>query len=192
MYASLLYNGLHEKLNVEVGGRLNVHSQYGTNYTYTINPSFAITKQLRVFGSIATGFKAPSLYQLFSSAGNPELQAEKSINYETGIQYNAKNIRQRLVYFYREIETGLDFDYINFVYYNIPNQVVRGIEYEVSVTPVRNLNITGNYTYLNGNDFVQSRVTTSDTAYSYLLRRPKHHINLNIGCLLYTSPSPRD
>lgn len=181
MYASLLYNGINEKLNVEVGGRLNVHSQYGTNYTYTINPSFAITKQLRVFGSIATGFKAPSLYQLFSSAGNPELQAEKSINYETGIQYTAKNIRQRLVYFYREIETGLDFDYISFVYYNIPNQVVRGIEYEVSVTPVRNLNITGNYTYLNGNDFVQSRVTTTDTAYSYLLRRPKHHINLNIG-----------
>ena len=183
MYASLLYNGINEKLNVEVGGRLNVHSQYGTNYTYTINPSFAITNQLRVFGSIATGFKAPSLYQLFSSAGNPELQAEKSINYETGIQYNAKNIRQRLVYFYREIETGLDFDYISFVYYNIPNQVVRGIEYELSVTPFRNLNITGNYTYLNGNDFIQSRITTTDTAYSYLLRRPKHHINLNIGYL---------
>ncbi|TWI83395.1 vitamin B12 transporter [Lacibacter cauensis] len=181
MYASLLYNGINEKLNIELGGRLNVHSQYGTNYTYTINPSFAITNQLRVFGSIATGFKAPSLYQLFSSAGNPELKAEKSINYETGIQYNAKNIRQRLVYFYREIETGLDFDYISFVYYNIPNQVVRGVEYEVSVTPVRNLSITGNYTYLNGNDFVQSRVTTTDTAYSYLLRRPKHHINLNIG-----------
>jgi vitamin B12 transporter len=181
MYASLLYNGINEKLNIELGGRLNVHSQYGTNYTYTINPSFALTNQLRVFGSIATGFKAPSLYQLYSSAGNPDLQAEKSINYETGIQYNAKNIRQRLVYFYREIETGLDFDYISFVYYNIPNQVVRGVEYEVSVTPVRNLSITGNYTYLNGNDFVQSRVTTTDTAYNYLLRRPKHHININIG-----------
>ena len=158
MYASLLYNGINEKLNIEVGGRLNVHSRYGSNYTYTFNPSYAITTQLRLFGSIATGFKAPSLYQLFSSAGNPDLQAEKSINYETGLQFNAKNIRQRLVYFYREIETGLDFDYISFVYYNIPNQVVRGIEYKVSVTPLRNLSITGNYTYLNGNDFVQSRV----------------------------------
>ena len=181
MYASLLYNGINEKLNVELGGRLNVHSQYGTNYTYTFNPSYAISNQLRVFGSVATGFKAPSLYQLFSSAGNPDLKAEKSINYEIGLQHTVNKIRQRLVYFYREIETGLDFDYISFVYYNIPNQVVRGIEYEVSVTPVRNLSITGNYTYLNGNDFVQSRITTADTAYSYLLRRPKHHINLNIG-----------
>ncbi len=181
MYASLLYNGLNEKLNVEIGGRLNVHSRYGSNYTYTFNPSYALIKQLRVFGSVATGFKAPSLYQLYSSAGNADLQAEKSINYEAGLQHTGKKIQQRLVYFYREIKTGLEFDYINFVYYNIPNQIVRGAEYEVSVTPVTNLNITGNYTYLNGNDFIQSRTTTKDTAYSYLLRRPKHHLNVNIG-----------
>ena len=181
MYASLLYNGINEKLNVEVGGRLNVHSRYGSNYSYTFNPSYAITTQLRLFGSIATGFKAPSLYQLYSSAGNPDLQAEKSMNYEAGVQHTVKKLRQRLVYFYREIETGLDFDYINFVYYNIPNQVVRGVEYEINITPVRNLSINGNYTYLNGNDFIQSRISAKDTAYSYLLRRPKHHINLNIG-----------
>jgi vitamin B12 transporter len=181
MYASLLYNGLHEKLNIEVGGRLNVHSRYGSNYTYTFNPSFQLTEHLRLFGSIATGFKAPSLYQLYSSSGNSNLAAEKSINYEAGLQHNYQKIQHRLVYFYREIETGLDFDYLNFVYYNIPNQVVRGLEYELKFKPISNLTITGNYTYLNGNDYIQSRITANDTAYSYLLRRPKHHININAG-----------
>jgi vitamin B12 transporter len=181
MYASLLYQGAGQKLNIEAGGRLNVNSRYGTNYTYTFNPSYAFSKNWRMFGSIATGFKAPSLYQLFSFAGNTNLRPEESINYEIGAQHTAKNIRHRAVYFYREIKTGLDFDYINFVYYNIPNQIVRGIEYELTATPVKNLTLTANYTYIAGNEFVQSRLTTKDTAYRYLLRRPAHHININVG-----------
>ena len=181
MYASLIYNGLNEKLNIEVGGRLNVNSKYGSNYTYTFNPSYALGKYLRLFGSIATGFKAPSLYQLYSSAGNKALKPEESINYEMGMQHSYKNIRHRAVFFYREITTGLDFDYINFLYYNIPNQIVRGLEYDLNITAVKNLSITANYTFLAGNEFVQSRVSTKDSTYNYLLRRPKHNVNLNIG-----------
>lgn len=181
MYASLIYNSLNEKLNMEVGGRLNVNSRFGSNYTYTFNPSYTFSKSLRVFGSIATGFKAPSLYQLYSFAGNSELKPEESINYEIGLQHTSKKIRHRAVFFYREVKTGLDFDNINFVYYNIPNQIVRGLEYEVSVAPVKNISVTGNYTFLAGNEFVQSRITTKDTAYDYLLRRPAHNFNFNLN-----------
>lgn len=181
MYASLIYNGLNEKLNVEAGGRLNVNSKYGSNYTYTFNPSYALSKQLRLFGSAATGFKAPSLYQLYSFAGNETLRPEESINYEIGVQHSVKNISHRAVFFYREVKTGIDFDYINFVYYNIPNQIVRGFEYELTATPVKNLTVTANYTFLAGNEFVQSRITTKDSSYSYLLRRPKHNVNINAG-----------
>jgi vitamin B12 transporter len=181
MYASLMYAGFNDKLTIEMGGRLNVNSRFGTNYTYTFNPSYTFTKNLRIFGSIATGFKAPSLYQLYSSAGNPDLQPEESINYEVGLQQQGKKIQHRLVYFYREIETGLDFNFVTFRYYNIPNQIVRGLEYEFNYALIKNVNITGNYTYLNGSDFIQSRETTKDTAYNYLLRRPAHNINLTIG-----------
>jgi vitamin B12 transporter len=181
MYASLIYNGLNEKLNIEVGGRLNVNSKYGSNYTYTFNPSYALSKQVRLFGSIATGFKAPSLYQLYSFAGNETLRPEESINYEVGLQHSAKSLRHRAVFFYREVKTGLDFDYANFVYYNIPNQIVRGLEYEVAASLSKNITVTANYTFLAGTEFVQSRITTKDSSYSYLLRRPKHNINVNIA-----------
>lgn len=181
MYASLFYKGANNKLNIELGGRLNVNSRYGSNYTYTFNPSYLLNQQLRVFGSIATGFKAPSLYQLYSSAGQRNLQPEKSRNYEIGLQHQTKKLQHRLVYFYREIKTGIDFNYSTFKYYNIPNQIVRGLEYEFTVTPVENLTITGNYTYLNGTDKIQSRVTTKDTSYQYLLRRPAHNLNIQIG-----------
>lgn len=181
MYASLFYKGLQEKLFIELGGRLNVNSRFGSNYTYTFNPSYVLNKYLRVFGSIATGFKAPSLYQLYSSFGDRTLQPELSRNYEIGLQYQSKKLQHRLVYFYRDIKTGLDFNFSSFRYYNIPNQIVRGLEYEFSAALTQKLTISGNYTFLNGTDFIQSRVTTKDSAYQYLLRRPAHNLNLTIG-----------
>jgi vitamin B12 transporter len=48
--------------------------------------------QRRIFGSIASGFKAPSLYQLYAGGGigNAALLAEKSVNYEIGLQHQHK------------------------------------------------------------------------------------------------------
>jgi len=181
-YASLFYNSNH--LNIELGGRYNKHSQYGNNYTYTFNPSYNFNKHYRIFGSIATGFKAPSLYQLFApfGTGNANLKAEKSINYEIGVQQQQQAISNRLVFFYRNIDNGIDYNYINYSYYNYVSQVVRGIEYEVSIQPTKALTITGNYTYLSGQQTTQNRATNKDTVtYNYLLRRPKHNVNLVAG-----------
>lgn len=185
IYGSLIYNGLDKKLNVELGARLNENSRYGSNHTFTFNPSYSINNRFRVFGSIATGFKTPSLYQLYDAyAGNIKLRPEESITYEAGIEENGKNVRQRAVFFYRETKTGIDFDYLNFKYYNIPNQIVRGIEYELTMTPVKNLQFILNYTMLKGTEFVQSRLTQKDTAYSYMLKRPDHSMTVQAGYTL--------
>ncbi len=182
LYASLIFNSVNKKLSIEAGGRVNVNSKYGTNYTYTFNPSFAFNEKLQVFGSVATGFKVPSLYQLYAGfAGNDRLQPEESINYEAGIRYAQKKVLQRLVYFYRNVNRGLDFNFIDFKYYNIPNQRAHGIEYEVSWQPIKNLDIRANASFLNGKEFVQSRVTTKDSSYTYLLRRPQVQTNIQIG-----------
>ncbi len=110
LYASLLYKSKQDRFHAELGGRLNVHSQYGSNVTYTFNPSLAVTEQVRLFGSVATGYKAPTLYQLYSPYGNADLQPETSVNYEAGVQWQPKTVTARLVYFYRNIRSGLDFD----------------------------------------------------------------------------------
>jgi vitamin B12 transporter len=181
-YASLFLSALNKKLNVEVGGRTNKHSRYGSNSTFTFNPSFSITKNWRVFGSIASGFKAPSIYQVFDQySGNLDLQPEKSTNYELGIQQSHSKVSSRIVYFHRDIKNGIDYDYVNFKYFNFVKQVVDGGELELSVQPVKALNITANYTYIGGDEKTQSRKSTNDTTYNYLLRRPKGSINLNVG-----------
>lgn len=187
IYSSLLFSSTNKKLNIELGGRLNTHSRYGSNYTYTFNPSYTINNNYRIFGSIASGFKAPSLYQLYAGGGigNAALLAEKSVNYEIGIQQQYKKISNRIVFFYRDIKDGIDYRNpnpgITSGYFNFIQQVVRGIEYEVSVQPTSKLSITGNYTYLASDENTQSRVNFKDTSYTYLLRRPKHNINASIA-----------
>jgi vitamin B12 transporter len=181
-YSSLFLNGVNKRLNVEIGGRLNKHSRYGNNSTYTFNPSFSINKNWRVFGSIASGFKAPSIFQLFDVfSGNPDLKPEKSINYETGVQQVHEKISSRVVYFHREIKNGIDYNYTTFKYFNFVKQTVNGLELELLLKPVKGLNINANYTLITGEEQTQSRKNFRDTVYNHLLRRPKHNINLTVG-----------
>ena len=181
LYTSLFFTHLHEKLNIELGGRLNVHSAYGSNYTYTFNPSFSLNDHFRIFSSVATGFKAPSLYQLYSSYGKPDLEPEVSTNYEIGVSQAHDKWQSRLVYFYRNIKDGIDFNNVKFAYVNINKQKVRGLEVETSFQPIQKLTFSANYAYLNPTESSQSRVTFKDTTYKHLLRRPEHMANVAIG-----------
>jgi vitamin B12 transporter len=181
-YSSLLFNAFNKKLNVEIGGRTNHHSRYGTNSTYTFNPSYTIDKNWRVFGSVASGFKAPSIFQVFDQfSGNLDLQPEKSTNYELGIQQSNEKISSRMVYFHRDIKNGIDYDNINFKYFNFVKQTVDGLEMELTATPVKNLSVSANYTLITGSEQTQSRKNVHDTTYNYLLRRPKNNINITIA-----------
>ncbi|MDZ4809736.1 MAG: TonB-dependent receptor [Bacteroidota bacterium] len=181
-YGSLLFNALNKKLNVEIGARTNKHSRYGSNSTYTFNPSYNINKEWRVFGSIASGFKAPSIFQVFDVfSGNPDLKPEESTNYEIGVQQLQKKINSRVVYFHRDIKNGIDYNYSTFQYFNFVKQTVNGLELELSAKPTQKLNIAANYTLITGDEQTQSRKSFNDTSYNHLLRRPKHTINLNVG-----------
>ena len=179
VYSSLIFQ--EKAFSIEFGGRWNQHSRYGNNITYTFNPSWKWNEHLRIFGSIATGYKAPTLYQLYSSNGNLDLQPEKAITYEIGLQQRHKKLTERWVFFYRNTDNGIDFNSISFKYFNYINQTSKGLEYEFTLEPVKKLTLTGNYTWMASEETTQSRVNFSDTSYQYLLRRPKHTVNLTAG-----------
>jgi len=179
LYTSLIYTGLNNRLNIEAGGRLNTHSRYGSNATYTINPSYALSPKLRLFASVASGFKAPSIYQL---SNNEALKAERSVTYESGADYRSNKVAARALYFNRNIDNGIDYNYITFNYYNYIQQKVQGLETELTFKPIDALTLQANYTYLRGEETSQNRITNKDTiTYNYLLRRPAHSLNMSIG-----------
>lgn len=181
-YGSLIVSTRNKRLNVEIGGRTNDHSKYGNNSTYTFNPSFSISKSFRVFGSIASGFKTPSIFQLYDAfSGNPDLKPEKSTNYELGFQFSNQKIGARLVYFHRDIKNGIDYNNSTFTYFNFIKQTVDGSELEITFKPVKQLFISFNHTLITGEEQTQSRKSFNDTSYNHLLRRPKHNINMTVG-----------
>jgi len=182
LYSSLLINDAAKKWLLELGTRFNHHSRYGDNQTFTISPSYVVNQNLRIISSVSSGFKAPSLYQI---SYNDQLKAETSINTELGVDYTSSPINARLVYFNRSINNGIDYNYIDYNFFNFIKQKVNGLELELSHRLPHNQNVSVNYTLLNGQETNQNRITTTDTiTYNYLLKRPKHSLQINYSVAL--------
>ena len=179
IYSIVQYSALRKKFFLEGGFRVIEDSRFGFNSIGTISFTYHTSEFSRIFSNISSGFKAPSLYQLFSPFGNRNLLPEKSVNTEFGFQLQLKKTQQRYVLFYRNIFDGLDFNYQTYTYYNFGEQKVFGFELEHQWEISKRVRLIANYTGLWGTETVQSRVTTFDTTYNYLLKRPQTTINLS-------------
>jgi vitamin B12 transporter len=78
------------------GVRVDDHSVYGTHETYNLNASARLNDSLRLRASYAQGFKAPTLYQLYSGYGNAALSPELAQSYDGGIEYSGAQGTVRL------------------------------------------------------------------------------------------------
>jgi vitamin B12 transporter len=175
--------------NLELGGRYNKHQEYGENFTYNITPSIAITKGIKLYGTISTAFKAPTLENLFGEFGaNLELKPEKSQNYEAGIDFKfAENkYNLRLAGYKRDLTNAIVYGNVSFI--NLANQKVQGFELEPSLN-LGKFNAKGYYAYVQGSEFNYISNTVAD----YLVRKAKHvfgvHAGVQVAKELYVSSS---
>ena len=161
-------------LNVNAGGRLNNHSEYGTQFTYNINPSFALKSSkdnsyTKFFASYSTSFITPSLSQLFGFFGpNPNLNPEENVTVEGGIefQFDAK-YRISGLFFTRDEDNTVLF--VEGGYINAEDALTaRGVEIELTANPIEKLQITANYAFTEYDDAPAIRI-------------PKHKANLQLG-----------
>lgn len=155
-------------LNLNIGARLNNHSEYGSNFVYNFNPSYVIKNTngyVKLMGSYATSYITPSLNQLFGNFGaNPDLDPEEDRTIEGGLEYAANDkLRISALYFNRKEE--------NFVFYgatgydNAENTIeAKGVEVELNYTPIAAFNIGANYTFTE---------REGDAG----IRLPKHKVN---------------
>ncbi|HEX8461123.1 MAG TPA: TonB-dependent receptor [Segetibacter sp.] len=155
VYASFLLTNL-SGFNNEIGFRYNNHSIYGSNATFSFNPSFNIDENTRVFLNISSGYKIPTLYQLYSEAGNKNLNPEKSINYELGVQAFSNNKRNsfRVLGFKRDIKNLIVYysDPVTYAaqYINRDKQNDYGFEFESNIALDKIGNWLNNLTYVDG------------------------------------------
>ena len=129
--------------------------------------------------SFGTGFKAPSLFYLFDPAfGNPELQPEKSIGWDTGFEqyFLQGKVGVALTYFNLKLENMFGFD-ASYRTVNIAKASSHGFEITASVIDLNNFSANANYTFTKAKDEYE----LSEDYEKSLLRRPKHQASFNIN-----------
>lgn len=182
-YAALNYT--YNGFSIEGGGRFNHHSEYGSNFAFNINPSYFFGKTLKVFGNLSSGYKTPSLYQLFSFYGNRDLKPETSITAEAGLQAFTKNEKSslRVLYYKRRVEDVIAFFYnsstFRSYYINQDKQKDHGFEVEANSKLSEKLQLKAIYSYVTGK--ITTKQNGKDTTYFNLLRRPKSTFNFLVG-----------
>lgn len=179
-YATVLYKD-SVGLMFEIGVRSNMHSEYGTNTTYNISPGFQLNENLKLFASAGTGFKAPTLEQLFGQFGaNLDLDPETSINYRGGVQVYILNQQLSIEanLFHRKIEDLISYDF-EAGFLNRDEEVVSGFETSARWIFNSSFTLSAFYNYLSG----ETRTldgdgnTQSDIG---LLRKPENNAGLRL------------
>lgn len=176
-YGSLFLHDL-SVFNLEVGGRYNKHEQYGENYTYSITPSINIIKEIKLFGTVSTAFKVPTLNMLFGQYGaNLGLKPERSQNYEAGVNFSFADDKfsLRVAGFKRDLKDAIIYAYPA-GYVNQVSQKTKGFEVEPAIK-LGIFTVNGYYAYVEGNEFNFVDNAIAD----YLFRRPKHTFGANAG-----------
>ncbi len=156
-----------DRLFVSVGGRHDNNYRYGKVDTYRIAPAFLIlATHTKLKASLGTGFKAPSLYQLYSSYGYLKLAPERSTSWDAGFEQDLwdSKVSFGAVYFRNDLRDLIDFNNSTFVYYNVARGRTEGYEFTAQVQPADKVIFKGNYTYT-------SAVNLADGA--SLVRRPR-------------------
>ena len=179
-YASLYFHS-QQGWNIELGGRFNHHNEYGNNFTYSFNPSLLVGNNTKLFINITSGFRAPSINELFGPfGGNPKLKPEKSAAQEIGVQTSSadKKFTATVTGFNRTINDVIIYGPA-FTYENRDKQHDFGAEVELGYSPTDKINLKASYTYIDGE--ITQNLSGKDTTFYNLVRRPKHTFNLFAG-----------
>ena len=183
-YTSLQY-AAGKNGNLELGGRLNHHSTYGFIPVFNINPSYLLNNRIKIFGNVSSGYRTPSLYQLFSEYGNRDLLPERALTTEAGLQFPllSKKMSIRIVGFQRKTWNVLFFSFnpvtYRSQYINQDRQKDHGLEYEMSYEISPSISMRSTYQFITGK--INTQENGKDTAYDNLLRRPRHNANLALS-----------
>lgn len=149
-YLSVIFD--QSNFNIQLGTRLNQHSEYGSNFVWNVNPSCRIEageSEIKLFSSYSTSFVTPSLFQLFGPYGaNTELEPEESKSAEGGLTFAQGIFQMEGVYFYRLDENLIVYNSL-FEYENADQEIkTDGLEFTGSAQVSSSMSLSANYAFV--------------------------------------------
>ncbi|MDB9762057.1 TonB-dependent receptor [Alphaproteobacteria bacterium] len=160
-------NNTIKNLFLDGSFRSNHHDLFGLSTTYRVAASYIISDSgFRLHSSYGTGYRAPTLDELFGSYGSINVEEEYSRSRDIGIEYSSlkKNFVTDLTFFSTQIENLIGTGPApGYKYKNIGSAQNNGIEVFMKYIPNNNITINSHYNFL----------TTNNNGLS-LSRRKKH------------------
>jgi vitamin B12 transporter len=180
-----LQSQLLEGLYAAVNARYDKNDRFGGKVTYRVAPAYTIPGTgMKLKTSVGSGFKAPTLSELFQSfpdfffIANPNLRPETSTGYDLGVEQAlvGQTLRVGVTYYSNRIRNLIVAapapDGINLSYANVGRARTNGVESFVAYSPIEVVTVRADYTYTQATD---------EGTDQELLRRPKHKASLNAG-----------
>lgn len=188
-------------LTLTAGVRHDDHDRFGSKTLFAGGGVWALPIGTTIRASYSEGFKAPTLYQLFSEYGNDALDPERAKGWEAGAEQRFLGGKASLgaAYFERRSRGLIDFASCfgpttdplclvpgtmqqRFGYYlNVARAFARGVEASGRVALAQRVSVDGNYTWTLSED----RSDGSSNLGKQLPRRPQHAANASVS---YTVP----
>lgn len=146
---------LKEVLSVSASARLDHHDSFGDEFTYRLAPVYEVSKTgTRFKGTYGTGFKAPSLYQLYSPYGSEDLKPVRNESFDVGVSQDlfSDKLVFDVVYFENQFEDMISYDYATSLYGNISEAESKGFEVIASLKADEDITLNVSYTFTDAKD----------------------------------------
>lgn len=140
---------------LSVGGRYDNNNYRSGIYNGRIGFESEHEHLFNYFGSLGTGYKTPTLYQLNSNPyGSKNLKPEESISFDLGYKLDFENMRWQQSYFQNDFKNLIQFNSTRTSenYENSKKAQVRGVEQSVELNFIENFKLRTNYTYMRAVD----------------------------------------
>lgn len=161
-----------EAVTLTAGVRVDDHSDFGTQPTGRFAAAYNPADFVTLRASWSQGFKAPTLYQLFSAFGEPTLNPEESEGFDVGIDLRTSDQKGlfSVTLFDQEVTEQIDFSFDTFTYGNIAQVDSQGVEVSASYELLDWLTVDADYAYIDAKDGAAS-----------LVRVPQHSGDLGLS-----------
>jgi len=183
-YAQIGFD-LDEIIVLNAGVRLSDHNRFGSAVTFGADAAYFLTDDVRVRASFGEGFKAPTLFQMYSDFGNVLLAPERSTSFDLAIEAGERAAGRgtfAVSLFRRDSRDQIDFiSCFNVVadicigrpygtYDNVGQARAQGAEIEGGYMPDDTVSLRMAYAFID----TKNRTAGSANRGNELARRPRH------------------
>ena len=178
-------------LTLSAGLRYDDHDTFGSNTTSRASASWLVTESTILRTSYGEGFKAPTLYQLYSPFGNVNLDPEQADSWDAGIEQRLLDEKLVLSATYFERNTTNMIDFVSCFgvntahcraqpdgyYENVQKTRAEGVELGLLAQLGERLTLTANYTSMEADNDVRGSANFGRA----LARRPSETSNAQLS-----------